>query len=79
MLRERVRTQETATTQASRKEIATEKPVQEKLLLERPARVNEKGSRVRKNGRGVRKKRREVKKNGWGLEKKDWGVKKARF
>ena len=57
MLRERVRTQETATTQASRKEIATEKPVQEKLLLERPARVNEKGSRVGKNGRGVRKKK----------------------
>ena len=57
MLRERVRTQETATTQASRKEIATEKPVQEKLLLERPARVNEKGSMVRKNGRGVPKKK----------------------
>ena len=57
MLRERARTQETATTQASRKEIATEKPVQEKLLLERPARVNEKGSRVRKNGRGGAKKK----------------------
>ena len=65
--------QETATTQASWKEIATEKPVQEKLLLERPARVNEKGSRVRKNGRGVRKKRREVKKKGLGVRKKGLG------
>ena len=73
MLRERVRTQETATTQASRKEIATEKPVQEKLLLERPARVNGKGSRVRKNGRGVRKKRREVKKKLLGVRKKGLG------
>ena len=73
MLRERVRTQETATTQASRKEIATEKPVQEKLLLERPARVNEKGSRVGKNGRGVRKKRREVKKKWLGVTKKGLG------
>ena len=79
MLRERARTQEPATTQASRKEVATEKPVQEKLLLERPARVNEKGSRVRKNGRGVRKKGGRLKKNGCGLEKKDWRVKKARF
>ena len=32
MLQERARTQDTATTQANRKEIATQKPVQEKLL-----------------------------------------------
>ena len=73
MLRERARTQEPATTQASRKEVATEKPVQEKLLLERPARVNEKGSRVRKDGRGVRKKRREVKKRWLWARKKGLG------
>ena len=73
MLRERARTQEPATTQASRKEVATEKPVQEKLLLERPARVNEKGSRVRKNGRGCEKKGGRLKKKWLWVRKKGLG------